>query len=46
MSEGSAATGPGDPGATALLYLCMEVAGREAGGGTMFEPLTTTACRW
>ena len=27
MSEGLAAAGPGGPGATALLYLCMEVAG-------------------
>ncbi len=27
MSEGSAATGPGDPGTTAMLYLCLEVAG-------------------
>jgi hypothetical protein len=27
VSEGSAATGSGDPGATVMLYLCMEVAG-------------------
>ncbi len=27
MSEGPAATGPGDPGTTAMLYVCMEVAG-------------------
>ena len=27
MSEGCTVTGPGDPGATQMLYLCMEVAG-------------------